>query len=142
MSVAEEILKRKLKGFYQTLKSFGYLDKVIEAMEEYEEYDRAKLHTMVVGPSSGKTTMYDAIAKYAGDKNIVVIGDLPMEMDSARVIEKINESHPELRASKEFKIEALPELTMPFVNERDWNDNRPFYQKLDKNKKRKYGKQR
>ena len=138
MSIAEDILKKKLKGFYNTLKAFGYLDKVIEAMEEYEGYDRERLHTMIVGPSSGKTAMYEALARHAGDKTVLIIGDLPMEMDPEKIVERYNEVHPELRTSKEFKIERLPELTMPFIDEKDLKDTRPFYQKIGNNKKKRY----
>lgn len=139
MSIAEDILKKKLKGFYNTLKAFGYLDKVIEAMEEYEGYDRERLHTMVVGPSSGKTAMYEALARHAGDKTIVVIGDLPMEMDPERFREKMRETYPDLpKLKSEFKIERLPELTMPFIDEKELKDTRPFYQKISNNKKKRY----
>ena len=43
------------------------------------------------------------------------------------------------QVKEKFTIEniTLPELTMPYVNEKHYKDNRPFYQKIGK--KKKYG---
>lgn len=113
---------------------------------EFINWLKAKGATIVIGEDYGMSPSIGivGVGKFNAmhlaellveDKGKVLI--IPLESNPEDIIERAKKSLPELK-NKEFKIEALAEMNMPYVNDRDWKDNRPFYQKLG-NKKKKYG---